>query len=201
VIIGLATYIILAIHPMWVIEEYAIIERIWDWFIPIIPPIIAFIIDAINMNCLVELFNVNAKIIKGAIFCQEARIKHDIHEILVITDGNQKWNGAIPSFSIKAEISNIIIKVEFINENHIDILLISIILEPNAWAIKYLIAASVSWFCFELMIIGINLNILISIAIHRNNQFVLEITIIDLIIIKVIVKNINGLLYWNIKTW
>lgn len=31
----------LIIHPMWVIDEYAIIDRKLDWFIPINPPIIA----------------------------------------------------------------------------------------------------------------------------------------------------------------
>lgn len=30
------------IQPIWVIDEYAIITRIRDWFIPIIPPISAF---------------------------------------------------------------------------------------------------------------------------------------------------------------
>jgi len=72
-------------------------------------------------------------------------------------------------------------------------LLISIILDPSACAIKYLIAASVSWFVFEFVIIGINLSILISMDIHRKIQFLLDRAIIDLIInIDVVIRR-NGL--------
>lgn len=77
--------------------------------------------------------------------------------------------------------------------DHWIILLISIILDPSACAIKYLIAASVSWFVFEFVIIGINLNILISIDIHRKIQFLLDRAIIDLIISVEVVIRRNGL--------
>lgn len=42
--------------------------------------------------------------------------------------------------------------------------------------------ASVSWFIFEFISNGINLNILISMAIHRNIQLVLDIAMTVLII-------------------
>lgn len=58
---------------------------------------------------------------------------------------------------------------------------------------KYLIAASVSWFIFVLIIKGINLNILISMAIHRNIQFVLDKAIIDLRNNIEIINIMNGL--------
>lgn len=67
------------------------------------------------------------------------------------------------------------------------------ILDPNAWAIKYLIAASVSWLVLELVIIGINLSMLISIDIHRNIQLDLDSAIIDLIIKVEDVISMNGL--------
>jgi len=66
---------------------------------------------------------------------------------------------------------------------------------------KYLIAASVSWLDFELVIIGINLNILISIAIHRKIQFVLDRAIMDLNTSVEEVNIRNGLFIYNIKTW
>jgi len=67
------------------------------------------------------------------------------------------------------------------------------ILDPSACAIKYLIAASVSWFVFEFVIMGINLSILISIDIHRKIQFLLDRAIIDLIISVDVVIRRNGL--------
>jgi hypothetical protein len=54
--------------------------------------------------------------------------------------------------------------------------------------------ASVSWFVFEFIIIGMNLSILISMAIHKNNQFELDIAISVLIIIVDDARNRNGLL-------
>jgi len=145
------------------------------------------------MKVFAVLWRINAKIVSGASFCQVARIRQDIQEREVITDGNQKWNGAIPSFNKIADISKRFIwGIE--EEAHWVILVISIRLDPSAWAIKYLIAASVSWLDFELVIIGINLSILISIAIHRKIQLELDKAIIDLRIRVDEVIKINGFL-------
>jgi len=46
---------------------------------------------------------VKDRIIRGANFCQVDRIMQDIHVIDVITEGNHKWNGTIPNFSINDE--------------------------------------------------------------------------------------------------
>lgn len=168
------------------------IVRKCDWFIPIIPPRSA-LIEAISIiNDDERLYKINDKMINGANFCHVARIIHISHDRDVITDGNQKWNGAIPSLSrIDA------IKIMFINgiedEAQWAILDISINLEPNACAIKYLMVASVSWFVFELDMRGIKLNILISIDIHKNIQLVLDIAINVLIISDDRAKVINGL--------
>jgi hypothetical protein len=99
---------------------------------------------AINRISLLDvLCKMKAKIISGANFCHVARIKQDSHDSDVITDGNQKWNGAIPNLTKIAATNSLFIK--FIDDvDHCAILAINMILEPNACAIKYLIAASVS---------------------------------------------------------
>ena len=48
----------------------------------------------------------NLRIISGANFCHVASTIHDIHEIEVITDGNQKCMGAMPSLSRIAAVNN-----------------------------------------------------------------------------------------------
>lgn len=60
------------------------------WFIPIIPPIKAFI-PAINIirelrDCLVK----KTRIVSGASFCQDERIVQETQEIEDITEGYQK---------------------------------------------------------------------------------------------------------------
>jgi hypothetical protein len=107
------------------------------------PPRRAFIeaINIINVDDI--LYKMNDKIINGANFCHVAKIIHINHDKDVITDGNQKWNGAIPSFSIIDAI-RIIFMNGMDDEDQCDILVISINLEPSACAIKYLMVASVS---------------------------------------------------------
>lgn len=80
--------------------------RRWDWFIPIIPPSKAFIVAINIMNDNDELCRINERIISGASFCHVARTIHANHDNDVITGGNQKWNGAIPSLIRIADIRN-----------------------------------------------------------------------------------------------
>jgi hypothetical protein len=49
------------------------------------------------------LFKINARIMRGANFCHVAKIRHEDQDMEVMTDGNQKWNGAIPNFNKIAE--------------------------------------------------------------------------------------------------
>jgi len=160
---------------------------------PIIPPISALKAAIMIMVWGVLLWSINLRIIRGANFCQVAKIIQDIQVNDVITDGNQKWKGTIPSFNIMADI-----KMKLVNRVdeviHWDILVINIILDPRACAIKYLIAASVSWLDLELVIIGMNLSILISIDIQRKTQLVEDMAMIDLVIRVVEIISINGLL-------
>lgn len=51
-----------------------------------------------------DVFKMNVRIVKGPSFCQVLKIKQFIHEMDVMTEGNQKWQGAIPIFRIMALI-------------------------------------------------------------------------------------------------
>jgi hypothetical protein len=73
-------------------------------------------------------------------------------------------------------------------------------LDPRAWARKYLTIASDSWNLFELLIKGINDSILISKATHVSSQLFLDRAIKDLIIIVINISKLNGDIWVNIKT-
>lgn len=185
---GFLTAIIDIIHPIWPIDEYAIIVRNWDWLIPTIPPIRALIAAKIIISDLSLDWEIKHRIDKGAIFCHVDKIRHSNHEIEDITDGYQKWYGATPSFIIIDITSRIygdriesiifIFTVEYKRSA-----------EPIAWARKYLIEASTSWFLFVIIINGINLIIFNSRETQIKIQFALErairvlVSIVDHIII------------------
>lgn len=80
-----------------------------------------------------DLVMINEIIANGANFCQVERIRHDSHEIEVITDGYHKWHGAIPIFSTRDIRSKNLIWFRG-NEllNHKDRLDMSITLDPRA---------------------------------------------------------------------
>jgi hypothetical protein len=107
----------------------------------------AFILARMEISHLVIVVYIRkAMIIRGASFCHVDKIIAAIHEIDVITDGYHIWQGAIPILRANARV-NRIIKVEgdwIEDRNHCDILNINKILDPIAWARKYLTAASVS---------------------------------------------------------
>ena len=100
---------------------------------PIIPPIRAF--KAANIRRILEkaLVIMNEITVNGASFCHVDRIKHEIHEIDVMTDGYHKWHGAIPIFR-RRDINNMAL-IKFMGIellNHMDILDMSITLDPKA---------------------------------------------------------------------
>lgn len=177
------------IHPMCVIDEYAMIDRSFTWFIPNMPPIIAFMAAIIVRMILADGVKINDININGASFCNVDKIKQLDHEIDDITEGYHIWNGANPNFNDK-----LIIRIKFIScwngeLNHIENLAINSNLDPRAWTKKYLIVASVSWNSWEEDISGIKHSRFSSMAIHMNNQLVLEIARSDLST-KVIIDNI-----------
>jgi len=54
------------------------------------------------------LIKINEMIDRGASFCHVDKIKHEIHEMDVITEGYHKWHGAIPIFSIIDRIRRVL---------------------------------------------------------------------------------------------
>lgn len=143
--IGIDILIRASIHPIWVMDEYAIIVRKWVWFIPIIPPVIAFIPANIIIRGAGILVNTNVIIDRGASFCHVDRIIAGNQLIEVITEGYHKWHGAIPILIINENNRIVIILVINWLDNHIQVLLKISRLDPIAWVNKYLTAASVSW--------------------------------------------------------
>lgn len=98
----MSIYINPAIHPMCVMDEYAIIVRSWVWFIPITPPIRA-LSPARNANAVVEVdAKTNDIIVSGASFCHEASSAAGFQKIEFITDVNHIWQGAMPIFITRA---------------------------------------------------------------------------------------------------
>lgn len=76
--------------------------RRWDWFMPIMPPIIAFSLASISMTSEMDWVKVKEIIINGASFCHVDRIRAANQEIEVITEGYHMWHGAIPILRIRA---------------------------------------------------------------------------------------------------
>lgn len=188
------------IHPIWPIDEYASSGRRWVWFIPSIPPINAFNPEVIinrYLDCV--LYSVIISSDSGASFCHVDNTIQLIHDNDAITDGYQKWHGAIPSLiSIAIVITHIGI-ICVIGWYNI-VIPRSINIDPSAWDRKYLIDASVSWLDFVAIINGTNLNILISNIIHALNQFGLIIVVSVLIISKIYIAHKNGV-WLSIKIW
>ena len=86
------------------------IDRMWDWLRPIMPPMMAFIEAAHIINVFLFGLLIRVSIISGASFCQVDKIKQLIHEMDIITEGYQKWQGALPSFNRRATHSIITIQ-------------------------------------------------------------------------------------------
>lgn len=188
------------IHPICPMEEYARSGRRWVWFIPKIPPINALIPAVIIISVLDSvLYSVIISNDSGASFCHVDRIMQFVQDSDAITDGYQKWQGAIPSL---INIATVITHIGIICDIGWYSILIpsSISIEPNACDKKYLIDASVSWFDFVAIIIGINLSILISNIIQALNQFGLIIVITVLKNRSEYIAHKNGV-WLSIKIW
>lgn len=181
------------IHPMWLIEDKAIIFRSLIWLIAIIPLMKIDIKIIVAKNILLGLL-FKIKII-GAIFCQVKRIKQLFQFKPSITSGNQKWNGAAPIlvsseefitiniiWSIRGEI-NSLIKSRLVILN-------SRIREASAWVKKYLIDASVEYEFLVELIRGIIDNKLISnpnhIVIHEQDEIEIRVPRINEFINKIL---------------
>lgn len=158
--------------------------------------------DKIKKNNLVFIIDEDMiKINIGAIFCHESKVKEMFHDNDEITDGNQRWKGGSPNFSI------ILIVMRIINMGKGNILLLEIkfidlnkkILDPKAWTKKYFIALSYSNIRDEIKIIGVNDNIFNSNPIQIKNQFDADKEIQVLKIKRKENKNVWGSIERNIK--
>lgn len=169
------------------------------WFNPPRDPIRTdkTIIKAIKMSS----FKVYDKSIKGAIFCHVINAKPFIQFNPSITPGNQKWNGAAPIFSNKAELIRIGIKVLWIIEGVTVLKVRALIVtasksvaEAKACVKKYFNEASVEKRFFVLVINGIKDSKLISNPIHAPNQEFADVEIKVPLISVIKNKNLVGLL-------
>lgn len=136
----------------------------------------------------------------GAIFCHVERMKAEIQEIDIITDGYHAWHGATPDLIM---IENRIIGYDnfVIGEaEYIQTLPIINSLDPKACTNRYLIHASVSWEFVEENIMGTKDNIFSSSANHSIIQFLLDkaIMALEIIISSIIIENGD---FMFIKTW
>jgi hypothetical protein len=118
-----------------------------------------------------------------------------------ITPGNQKWKGAAPIFSNKAELMSTGIKVLWINEGLIILKVKALIViannrvaEASAWVKKYFSEASVEKRFFVFVIKGIKDNKLISSPIHAPNHEFADVEINVPLINVIKNKNLVGLL-------
>jgi hypothetical protein len=91
-----------------------------------------------------------------------------------ITDGYHKWRGAKPILRDSLSVRIVIEIIIWGKLNIIVVLDINKSLEPNAWIKKYFTVASVSWNWEDAIISGIKHKRFNSIAIHMNNQLVLD---------------------------
>lgn len=188
------------IHPICPIDEYASSGRKWVWFIPRAPPTNALIPAVIIIRVLdCVLYSVIISSDNGANFCHVDKIIQFVQDSEAITDGYQKWHGAIPNLISMATVITHIGTICDIGWYSI-LMPRSINIDPRAWDKKYLIDASVSWFDFVAIIIGMNLNMLISNMIHALSQFGLIIVIIVLMNSSKYIAHINGV-WLSIKIW
>lgn len=126
----------------------------------------------------------------GANFCHVSRIRPDDRGMPCVTSGTQKWNGAIPSFIVRAIVMNIdatglnsFITVHW--PENIKLIITAIIssIEAVDWVKKYLVAASVArGLCFFIMM-GMMASMFISNPIQTSSQWELIITMMVPIII------------------
>lgn len=126
----------------------------------------------------------------GANFCHVSRIRPDDRGMPCVTSGTQKWNGAIPSFMVRAIVMNIdatglnsFITVHWPENIRLIITAIISSIEAVDWVKKYLVAASVArGLCFFIMM-GMMASMFISNPIQTSSQWELIITMIVPIII------------------
>ena len=136
----LESQIIAAInHPVWLMDENAIILRRDVWLRPPTEPTITEMMIINEMRATGDVVVYLIKV-SGANFCHVMRIKQSNHVMPSITSGIHMWNGAPPSLIDIAKIQTVI-------DSCIDETLSVITANKNSeeaitWTIKYFKAAS-----------------------------------------------------------
>lgn len=97
------------IQPMWAIDEYAKIFRVWVWLRPPQAPRKIERIAIVVVSWIFTSSWIWNKMDKGASFCHvRTNIPMD-RGMPCVTSGNQEWNGANPNFiAIETVISKIV---------------------------------------------------------------------------------------------
>lgn len=191
---------IIIIHPMFAIDEYAIIFRNWVWFSPPQPPIIMEAV-AIKTNRNFEwLLDVRIMRLIGANFCHVAIMRAIFKVVPCMTSGNHRCIGASPIFIQRAMVS-VVQAIGFVScvMSHVPkyqaLRVLENIISKDApvWARKYLVVASVArgWCDFEIS--GMMAIILISNPSQASNQWLLFIVIrVPAIIARSKIRLISG---------
>ena len=135
----------------------------------------------------------------GASFCQVSKIRPDDKEMPCATFGTQKWNGAIPSFMVRAIVMSMdaVGLSNFITVHwpeNIKLMIMAIIsnIEAVDWVRKYLVDASLAHGLYFFIIMGIIASIFISNPIQMSSQWelimkmIVPSMIVDRIVIKII---------------
>ena len=136
----------------------------------------------------------------GDNFCHVSKIRPEDRGIPCVTFGTQKWNGAIPSFMVRA----IVMSIEATGLNsfitvhwpeNIRLMMTAIInsIEAVDWVKKYLVDASVARGLWFFIITGIMASMFISNSIQMSSQWELIITIMvsNMIVDRIIIKMIG----------
>lgn len=172
------------IHPIWAIDEYAMILRSWVWFNPPQPPIAIDISDMIRRRSILMRGEIIYKTDRGASFCHVNKISPDISGIPWVTSGTQKWNGDSPSFIVRAIVIMVdaVGLISFIMDqwpvyNRLVIAAIMRSMDAVACVRKYFVAASVDRGLCSFVSRGMIASIFISNPIQVMNQCELVITI------------------------
>lgn len=167
-------------------DEKAKIFRTWVWLSPIHPPRaaerMAMVISGVGLSdCEVMRNNVI-----GGNFMAVDRSRPVIREQPCRTSGNQKWNGASPSFiaiaavRIRHEAGQVSWVMSHCPVCHALVMLENRIrAEAAAWTRKYLVAASMARGWWDLAISGRMARVLISSPVQAVTQWLLESVIVD----------------------
>lgn len=172
-------------HPMWAIEENAMIFRVCVWLRPAHPPMQAERRPSVSRIFCGRWLYIMSSNASGASFCH-VDISNAVGRVMPwSTSGYQACTGASPSFIARAISINratgreVGWRIDHWPEvQALSVLANRIVAAAAAWVRKYFVAASVArgWWCFEIS--GIMASVFISRPSQARSQWWLDIVII-----------------------